>query len=158
MPGGPSPQQQGKLYKRLAAAAARAADEKKGDDIALLHTRPVSALADYTLIVSVTSANHLEAVEESVRKTLKDEGMLAQHRDGRRSGIWRVLDYGGLLVHLMHPSARELYALDKVFHKAKKVRWNHKTGKARVGKPRKAAGRTQARKAGGKTRPRKKRA
>ena len=45
------------------------------------------------------------------------------HRDGRLSESWRVLDYGGLLVHLMHPSAREHYRLETVFDGAKKVRW-----------------------------------
>lgn len=119
----PTPQQQGKRFKTIATRAARAADDKKGEDIRLLHVRPISSVADYMLIVSVTSPNHMRAVEEEVRLALKAGGDQLTHRDGRKSDVWRVLDYGGLLVHIMHPKAREFYALDKLFHNAKAVRW-----------------------------------
>ena len=110
-----------KDFRTLAVAAARAADDKKGEDILLLHVRPLSEVTDFLLMVSVTSPAHLHAVEESVRLTLKGIGLLPSHRDGRASELWRVMDYGGLIVHLMHPEAREFYQLDKLFHGAKKV-------------------------------------
>ena len=119
---------QGRLFKKLAVKAARAADDKKASDIALLHVRPVSGVADYVLVVSVDSRPQLEAVEDHVKKTLKDEGALALHRDGRLSDRWRVLDYGGLLVHLMHPDARAFYRLESLFDGAKKVRWEDAHG------------------------------
>lgn len=114
---------QGRLFKKLAVKAARAADDKKAEDITLLHVRPVSGVADYVVIASVTSRPMLEAVEDHVKKELKDEGMLALHRDGRLSDRWRVLDYGGLLVHVMHPEARDFYRIESVFDGAKKVKW-----------------------------------
>lgn len=139
--------EQDAFFKRLATSAARAADDKKGEDITLLHTRPVTALTDYMLLVSVLSPNHLDAVEEGIRKSLKELGLGAQHRDGRQSDRWRVLDYGGLLIHLMHPATRVFYALDKAFHRARKVRWNHRarrTGRAPARPRRRAASRGSA--------------
>lgn len=130
-----TPQQQGKRFKAIATRAARAADDKKGENIQLLHIRPISSVADYMLIVSVTSPNHMKAVEEEVRLALKSGGDQTTHRDGRQSDVWRVLDYGGLLVHIMHPKAREFYALDKLFHDAKVVRWIQKKPSAKT-KPR----------------------
>lgn len=121
-------QAQGRTYKRIATLAARAASDKKAEALVLLHTRPVSGVADYVLIATCTSAPHIEAVEDNIKKVLKDEGRLPGHRDGRLSSRWRVLDYGGLLVHLMHPEAREHYRLDSVFAGAKKVRWEEKGG------------------------------
>ena len=115
--------QQAARFRRLAVTAARAADDKKGEDIVLLHIRPVSELADYLLIVGVASPNHLSAIEESVRLALKAEGLHAEHRDGRLSDQWRVLDYGGLLVHMMHPRAREFYSIEKIFRGARAVDW-----------------------------------
>ena len=112
-----------KLMRLMAVKAARAAADKKGEDILLLHIGPVSGLADYLLIVSVTSPAHIDAVEESIRLSLKAAGLYPLHRDGRRSELWRVADYGGVLIHLMHPKAREFYALEKVFHDARPVRW-----------------------------------
>lgn len=114
---------QGKLFKKLAVMAARAADDKKADDIVLLHTRPLSSVADYVLIVSADSRPQVEAVEDHVKKTLKEQGTPALHRDGRLSDRWRVLDFGGLLVHIMHPETREFYRVEQVFAGAKKVAW-----------------------------------
>ncbi|MBU2613780.1 ribosome silencing factor [Patescibacteria group bacterium] len=118
-----TPQQQGKYFKGLAVLAARTAEEKKGENILLLHIRPVSTIADYLLIVSATSPAHIRAIEEAVRVRLKTDGENPGRRDGRQSDIWRVLDYGGLLVHLMHPKARDFYSLDKLFHNARPVEW-----------------------------------
>jgi len=114
---------QGLRYKALATIAARAADDKKGENVVLLHIRPVSSLADYLLIVGVISPNHLGAVEDGIRIALKAAGLQVEHRDGRLSDQWRVLDYGGLLIHLMQPRAREFYALEKVFHDAREAQW-----------------------------------
>lgn len=119
---------QGRMFKKLAVKAARAADDKKADDITLLHVRPVSGVADYVLIASISSRPQLEAVEDHVKKELKDEGHLALHRDGRLSDRWRVLDYGGLLVHVMHPETRDFYRIESVFSGAKKVAWEKRGG------------------------------
>lgn len=109
--------------KELASVAARAADDKKGEDIRLLHVTSVCALADYMLIVSAGSPAQLEAIQEKIEMELEGEGETPLHRDGRSSEVWRVLDYGGLLIHLMHPLARDFYALEKLYHGAREVSW-----------------------------------
>lgn len=124
-----TPQQQGRYFKEIGLAAARAADEKKGEDIAFLHIKPVSPIADYLLLVGVTSPAHMDAVEDHIRRTLKKAGAYALHRDGRQSELWRVLDYGGLLVHLMHPEARAFYAFDKLFHGARRIAFEEPRGR-----------------------------
>lgn len=118
-----SAQAQGRLYKKLALEAARAADDKKAEDVVVLHVRPVTSVADYVIIVSCSSGPQVEAVQDHVKKTLKDSGMLALHRDGRLSERWKVLDYGGLIVHIMHPETRAFYRLETLYAGAKKVRW-----------------------------------
>ena len=55
---------------------------------------------------------------------LESAGIELRHRDGSHSGLWRVLDYGGLIVHLMTPETRGLYGLEKIFDGAKTVAWN----------------------------------
>ena len=114
-------------YRRVAVSAAAAADDKKGEDIVLLNVRALTGLADYLLLVSVGSPAQMEAIQEKIEDELKAYGLHATHRDGRKSGQWRVLDYGALMVHLMDPEARELYSLEKLFRGAKKVAWNGKT-------------------------------
>ncbi|MBI5242175.1 MAG: ribosome silencing factor [Elusimicrobia bacterium] len=108
--------------RTLAKAAAQAAAEKKGEDIALLNITRFSALADYLLIVSAASPAHLSALEEKIEQSLEALGICVSRRDGRQSGSWRVLDYGALMIHLMRPEAREFYGLERLFRGARKVR------------------------------------
>ncbi|PCI33349.1 MAG: ribosome silencing factor [Elusimicrobia bacterium] len=122
-----SPQVQGRLFKRLALAAANAADDKKGSDILLFHIRPVSELADYMIITSANSPPQMRAIEEEVKHVMKDAGVPPRRRDGKQSEHWRVMDFGGLIVHIMHPTAREFYALEKIFDGAKLISWEPKT-------------------------------
>ena len=115
-------------FKFVAVAAARAAYDKKGEEITLLNVRSTSGVADFILLVTVSSPAHLEAVEHGVSVLLEAAGIELRHRDGSHSGLWRVLDYGGILVHLMHSEARDFYALDKLFHDAPKQRWQQSKG------------------------------
>ncbi|MBI4386813.1 MAG: ribosome silencing factor [Elusimicrobia bacterium] len=102
-------------FKSIAILAAQAADKKKGEDILVIDTRRRSSLSDYILLVNIQSPAQLEAVESEVRKSMEAAGVTLVHHDGGDSVLWRVLDYGGLLVHLMHPQAREFYSLEKLY-------------------------------------------
>lgn len=110
-------------FRRLAVACARAAYDKKAEDIVLIDVRKSSIVADFMLLVSVTSPAHLEAVQHSIEGVMEPSGIELRHRDGSHSALWRVLDYGGLLVHLMHGEARRFYCLDKLYHEQPKQRW-----------------------------------
>jgi ribosome-associated protein len=110
-------------FRPIAFLAARAADDKKGDVILLLDVRKGSGLTDYVLLVNVLSAAHLEAIEKNIDELMQTAGAPLLHRDGSDSALWRVLDYGGLIVHLMHEEAREFYQLDKLYHGAPRLKW-----------------------------------
>lgn len=110
-------------FRSLAVLAARAADDKKAESVSLFKVKTSNSLTDYVLVANAGSPAQLEAVEEKVTQVLESGGFELLHREGSHSGLWRVLDYGGLMVHLMHPEARLFYALDKLYVGAFKVRW-----------------------------------
>ena len=62
-------------FKTVAVAAARAADEKKGERIVLLHVAKTSPITDYLLIVTATSRPHLETLEHEIERAAVREGM-----------------------------------------------------------------------------------
>jgi hypothetical protein len=76
-------------------------------------------------------------VEEEVVVRLKHEGVYCLHKDGMRSKNWKVLDYGGTLVHIYDGKAAEFYALDKIYGGCKPVAWEENPVPAPA--PRKAA-------------------
>ena len=111
------------VFKNPAISAARAADDKKGESISLLHPGPSHPLADYLVLVTALSRPHLESIEKEIKKVLGEMGLRCVHKSRPGNDSWRVLDFGGLLVHIMTAPARELYALEKIYRDAPKVKW-----------------------------------
>jgi ribosome-associated protein len=120
--------------KQFVIKAARFLDNKKADDTAVYDLLGLSSLCDYILIATATSAPHLEALEQDLSTELKKEGVYKTNRDGGKSGVWRVSDYGGFMLHLMTKTAREFYALDKIFSYAEKLNWAAPTPKKAAAK------------------------
>lgn len=119
-------------FKKLAVVAARGADDKKGENIALYYVGPTHPLADYLLIVTALAPQHMESLEAAIRKATDAVGLRALRCAGSNSKLWRVLDYGELLVHLMTAQTRVFYALDKLYVGARRLNWQapspHKIG------------------------------
>jgi len=110
-------------FKKIAAAAARAGDSKKAQPVTIFDLAGKSPLADYAVLLVAESAPQLDAIEEEVQVKLKQEGVYCLHRDGMRSKNWKVLDYGGVLVHIYDGKAAEFYSIDKVYEGFKAVEW-----------------------------------
>jgi ribosome-associated protein len=111
-------------FRKLAAAAARLADSKKASDIKIYDIADKSDAAYFALISTVESQPQMRAVEDEVSAGLKrGEGAYALHRDGLMSRTWKVMDYGGLVVHIFEPSARAFYALDRLYDGCELVDW-----------------------------------
>lgn len=113
-------------FKKIAVAAAVAGDSKKAQPIVIFDLAGKSPLADYAVLLAAESAPQLDAIEEEVQIRLKQEGIYCLHRDGMQSKNWKVLDYGGVLVHIYDVKAAEFYAIDKVYEGFKTVEWDEK--------------------------------
>lgn len=109
--------------KDVALACARAADEKKAEDVLVLDVRKSSPVADYLVIVTALSRPHMQALEDKIEEDLLSEGLRLHHKSRPQTDQWRVLDYGGVLVHLMRAEARGLYQLERLNEGAKEVSW-----------------------------------
>ena len=107
--------------KEVAAIAAKALDDRKGVDIALLEIAEVTTLADHFLICTGTSNTHVKALCDSVEEALDNAGEPALRREGHRGGTWVLLDYGCLVVHVFTEETRQFYDLERLWGDAKKV-------------------------------------
>lgn len=110
-------------FKTVAVAVARAAADKKGERVELLHVSRRSPVTDYMLLVTALSRPHLEALEAEVEEAAHGLRLKCLHRAKPKSDQWRVLDFGGLIVHLMSAEARAFYALEKLYNGAPNVAW-----------------------------------
>ena len=98
--------------QRTAVSAARAAQEKKADEVVVLDLRGVSGYTDFLVISSGQSDRQIEAVAESVAKELKEQGHRLVGSEGQRGGRWILLDFGDVVVHVFHQDERAHYDLE----------------------------------------------
>lgn len=112
-----------KSFKTLAIAAARIMRDNKAADIVVLDVRKSSPLCDYMIVATALSRPHLESLEDKLTDHLEDAGLKIHRRNRPQSDMWRVLDFGGFIVHLMSEESRELYALERLHEGAKELAW-----------------------------------
>ena len=114
-----------KAFKTVTLSAARAMNEHKAADILVLDVRKTSPLSDYMIIATALSRPHLQSLEDKLADELEKSGIRVHHRNRPQSDLWRVLDFGGLIVHLMVEEARKLYALERLHDGAKELAWRN---------------------------------
>jgi ribosome-associated protein len=106
---------------RTAITAARAALEKKAEQVVVLDLRGVSGYTDYLVIGSGSSDRQVESVAEGVEKELKTAGHKLVGSEGQRGGRWVLLDFGDVVVHVFHQEDREHYDLEGLWADAPRV-------------------------------------
>ena len=129
---------------RLVRLACQVAEEKLGQNVLALDVRRQSSVADAFVFVSCTSHLHIRAVEDAIRERLKDEGARLVRTDGQRGHLWRALDYGAFLVHIMDQKTRDYYAIERLWDQSKAIsfRGDAPSKPARTSKPAKSSARS----------------
>lgn len=105
--------------KQLACIVARIADDKLGKNISVLNISNVSSLADYFVLVTGDSTPQVRALTEEISKRIKDlfsRLPVKTERDSKNR--WNLLDYGDVVVHIMHKDERDTYAIEKFWNNA----------------------------------------
>ncbi|MFC1576547.1 ribosome silencing factor [Candidatus Omnitrophota bacterium] len=97
-----------------------AALNKKADDIVIMDMRAVSNVTDYFVICSAPSTRRVQAISEGIEDDLREKGVRYWHIEGRREGLWVLIDYGDVIVHVFHTNTREFYNLERLWRDAPK--------------------------------------
>jgi ribosome-associated protein len=99
----------------LAQAAAQAASDKLATDIVIIDVSEHLAITDLFVIVSGNNERQVEAIVDEVEEKLRLAGAKPIRREGRRDDRWVLLDYGDIVVHVMHQEERVFYALERLW-------------------------------------------
>jgi ribosome-associated protein len=95
--------------------AYEALDDLKGNNINVLSVGKVSSVSDYMIIASGTSNRHVKALADNVQLTLKQAGHAAIGVEGTETAEWILVDFGGVIVHVMLPATRAFYDLESLW-------------------------------------------
>ena len=110
---------------KFASILARILDDKLAKDITILNISNVSMLADYFVICSADTNTQVKALTENVRERVKHHfGRIPAGEENDLKNRWNLLDYGDVIVHVLHKEERETYAIEKFWSHAFKVERN----------------------------------
>ncbi len=98
----------------------KAIQDRKAEHIISLDLRKIpEASADFFVVCQASSTTQVKAicdfVEEEVQKNC---GEWPYKHEGRQSAQWILIDYVNIVVHVMHPEARNFYKLEDMWSDA----------------------------------------
>ena len=103
---------------KFACIIARYLDEKIAKDISILNISNVSSFADYFVICSAQSNTQVKALTENLADKVKQTfTRLPLGKENDVKNRWNLIDYGDVVVHILHQEDRDAYAIEKF--------WNH---------------------------------
>ena len=95
--------------------AAKAALEKKAEDVVVLDLRKQAAFTEFFVLASATNQKQLLAVADFVQETMRDLGLRPKHVEGYPRQEWILLDYSGFVVHIFTQKMRVFYDLERLW-------------------------------------------
>jgi ribosome-associated protein len=100
----------------LVQAAAKACEDKKGEDTRILELDPIdSGLSDFFLVTSATNDRQAIAIADEIEHRLKKEfGAYPNSVEGRRKGDWILLDYVDFVAHVFLAERRAFYDIERL--------------------------------------------
>ena len=107
--------------KTMALELVKVLDSKKGQDIQVLATGPLTTLADYFVLCTATSSTQIKSLADACEKAMKDLGEPPHHVEGHRDGTWVLLDFSAVVVHIFNDEARKFYDLERLWQDAEQV-------------------------------------
>ena len=107
--------------EEITAVAYRALEDKKAKDVKILKTAEHTVLADYFVICNGSSSTHIKALVDEVDKQLSEAGEPPIRREGLRSDIWVLMDFGSVIVHVFTEEARKFYNLERLWSDSTEV-------------------------------------
>ena len=99
----------------LAIAAARAASDRKAQEIIALDVSSQLVLTDVFVIASGTNERQVGAIVDAVEEALFHLGAKPIRREGKTQGRWVLVDFGDVVVHVQHVEERTYYALERLW-------------------------------------------
>ncbi len=106
----------------VALAAAQAAEDRKAEDILVLKVSEVSYLADYFVIATGFSTVQVRAIYQAILQAVESEfERVPVSVEGQGEGVWTLVDYGDVVLHILLPEEREFYNLEAFWGHAEKI-------------------------------------
>jgi len=92
-----------------------ALDDLKAQDVVRMDVSELTDVMDTLIIATGTSSRHVKSLASNAVQDAKDQGHPAIGVEGLDAGEWVLADFGDTVLHVMQPSTREFYDLEKLW-------------------------------------------
>ena len=100
----------------LANLCAKAAEDKLGENIVAFDVTGITPLNDVCVLVSGRNERQVAAISDELEEKLLERGVKALRREGKSLARWILLDFGDVVVHVMHEEERMYYTLERIYN------------------------------------------
>lgn len=99
----------------LTQIAADAASDKQATDVVAFDVSDRLALTDVFLLATGDNERQVSAIVDAVERALHGQDAKVLRREGDREARWVLLDFGDIVVHVMHKEDRQVYSLERLW-------------------------------------------
>jgi ribosome-associated protein len=103
--------------KKIIEIIAKAAENKKANELKILDVSKASKLVDYLIICSGDSSAQIRAIEKEIDKQLRSHKIKGFRWEGLVQSGWMILDLGNIVIHVMGEEERKYYNLEELWEK-----------------------------------------
>ena len=101
--------------KKLLDIVLTSLDNGKATDVDIFDVKKITSMSDYILIASGNSRRQVNALADKLIQNVKENKFETLGVEGKAEGEWVLVDLGDIIVHIMHPTSREYYQLEKLW-------------------------------------------
>ena len=94
---------------------------KKAQGVVVLDVRELTSIAEVFIICSGTSNRQVGAIADHVQRFLKKQKIRPLSVEGKKEGLWVLMDYGDVIIHVFYEETRAFYDLEGLWSDARRI-------------------------------------
>ncbi len=99
----------------------QAALGRKAEAVVVLDVHELTSIGDVFIICSGRSNRQVSAIADHIHRFLKDSDIRPLSIEGRKEGLWVLMDYGNVIMHIFYEETRSFYDLEGLWVDAKRL-------------------------------------
>ena len=83
--------------------------------------RKAANFCDCFVICSASSQRRAQAIADLIEEEFDRHGLVLRSVEGKKEGMWILLDYSDIVIHIFFKDIRDYYSLDRLWTEAKRI-------------------------------------